>query len=73
MLVVENMAVTTIQVKRRNLKLLEILKRSMRAKSYDEVIERLLAEKVGVPADMFGVDKGRISKFTEEDRLEDRD
>jgi hypothetical protein len=67
------MAITTIQVKRRNLKLLEMLKRSMRAKSYDEVIERLLAEKVGVPADMFGVDKGRISKFTEEDRLEDRD
>lgn len=67
------MAITTIQVKRRNLKLLEMLKRSMRAKSYDEVIERLLAEKVGIPADMFGVDKGRISKFTEEDRLEDRD
>ena len=67
------MAVTTIQVKRKNLRLLEMLKRSMRAKSYDEVIEKLLAEKVGLPADMFGIDKGRISKFTEEDRLEDRD
>jgi len=67
------MAVTTIQVKRRNLKLLEMLKRNMGAKSYDEVIERLVMEKVGLPADMFGVDKGRISKFTEEDRLEDRD
>jgi len=70
---VKNMATTTIQVKRRNLKLLEVLKRSMQAKSYDEVIEKLLAEKVGVPADMFGVDKGRISKFTEKDMLEDRD
>lgn len=67
------MAVTTIQVKRKNLRLLEMLKRSMQAKSYDEVIERLLTEKVGLPADMFGIDKGRISKFTEEDRLEDRD
>jgi len=67
------MSVTTIQVKRKNLKLLEMLKKSMGAKSYDEVIERLVTEKAGLPADMFGVDKGRISKFTEEDRLEDRD
>jgi len=68
-----NMAVTTIQVKRRNLRLLETLKKRMGAKSYDEVIERLLEEKVGFPRDMFGVDKDKISKFTEEDRLEDRD
>ncbi|MEM2971248.1 MAG: VapB-type antitoxin [Candidatus Bathyarchaeia archaeon] len=63
---------TTIQVKRRNVKLLEILKKRMGVKSYDEVIERLLEEKTGVPNDMFGIDKGRISKFTEKDRLEDR-
>ncbi|MEM2994659.1 MAG: hypothetical protein QXI91_01405 [Candidatus Bathyarchaeia archaeon] len=63
---------TTIQVKRRNLKLLEILKKRMGLKSYDEVIERLLEEKTGVPNDMFGIDKRRISRFTEKDRLEDR-
>jgi len=45
----------------------------MNVKSYDEVIEQLLKDKAGVPSDMFGVDKGRISKFTEKDRLEDRD
>jgi len=45
----------------------------MKARSYDEVIEKLLAEKTDIPNDMFGVDKGRISKFTEEDRLENRD
>ncbi|MBO3833306.1 MAG: VapB-type antitoxin [Candidatus Brockarchaeota archaeon] len=64
---------STIQVKRRNLRLLEALKKRMGLKSYDEVIERLLEEKTNIPADMFGVDKGRISKFTEKDRLEDRD
>ena len=63
---------TTIQVKRRNLRLLAVLKKSMGARSYDEVIERLLEKKVGVPSDMFGIDKGRISRFTEKDRLEDR-
>ncbi|MBO3839815.1 MAG: VapB-type antitoxin [Thermoproteota archaeon] len=64
---------STIQVKRRNLRLLEALKKRMGVKSYDEVIERLLEEKFSIPADMFGVDKGRISRFTEKDRLEDRD
>jgi phage terminase large subunit-like protein len=63
---------TTIQVKRRNLRLLEALKKQMGLKSYDEVIEWLLAEKAKLPLDMFGIDKGKISKFTEEDRLEDR-
>lgn len=67
------MATTTIQIKRKNLRLLEALKASMGVKSYDEVIERLLLDKTSIPEDMFGVDKGRISKFMEEDRLEDRD
>jgi len=63
---------TTIQVKRRNLRLLEALKKQMGFRSYDEVIEWLIMEKAKMPIDMFGIDKGRISKFTEEDRLEDR-
>ena len=60
-------------MKRRNLRLLEALKKRMGLKSYDEVIERLLEEKAGIPSDMFGVDKSRVSRFTEKDRLEDRD
>jgi len=67
------MATTTIQIKRKNLRLLETLKASMGVKSYDEVIERPIFEKTSIPSEMFGVDKGRISKVTEEDRLEDRD
>jgi hypothetical protein len=67
------MEVTSIQVKRRNMRLLEVLKRRMKAKSYDDVISALLSEKLGIKGNMFGIDKGKISKFTEEDRLEDRD
>ena len=67
------MATTTIQIKRKNLRLLEALKACMGVRSYDEVIEKLLRDKMSVPGEMFGVDKGKISKFTERDRLEDRD
>jgi len=67
------MATTTIRIKRKNLRLLETLKAGTGAESYDEVIERLILEKTSIPNEMFGVDKGRISKFTEENRLEDRD
>ena len=66
------MAKTTIQITRRNLRLLEALKASMGARSYDEVIERLVTERTAIPDDMFGVDRGRVSRFTAEDRLEDR-
>ena len=65
--------VTTIQVKERNLKLLEELKRAMGARSYDEVLGKLLEEKLKVPESMFGVDRGKITPFTEADRTEDRE
>lgn len=67
------MATTTIQIRRKNLRLLEALKAGMGVRSYDEVIEKLLRDKMSVPGEMFGVDKGKISKFSEGDRLEDRD
>jgi hypothetical protein len=65
--------VTTIQVKDRNLRLLEELKKRMGARSYDEVLGKMLEEKLGIPECMFGVDKGKITPFTEADRAEDRD
>ena len=61
---------TTIQIKKKNLRLLDLLKKRMNAKSYDDVIEKLLSEGLGLSEDLFGLDKGRISKFTEKDRLE---
>jgi len=63
---------TTIQVKRRNLRLLEKLKKDLGSKSYDEVIEKLLLERMGASRDMFGIDKGRLTRFKETDRVEDR-
>lgn len=63
---------TTIQVKKRNLKLLEKLKSQVGARSYNELIEKLVLEKLGLEEDMFGVDRGKISSFSEKDRMEDR-
>jgi len=57
------MTTTTIQIKRKNLRLLETLKAGMGAKSYDEVIERLIFEKMSFPNEMFGIDKGECPSF----------
>lgn len=64
---------TTIQVKDRTIRLLDALKRATGARSYDEAIRVLLEEKFKLQSEMFGVDKGRISSFREEERLEDRE
>ncbi len=61
---------TTIQIKKRNLKLLDLLKKNMKGKSYDDVIEKLLSQSLRLSEDLFGVDKAKISKFTEKDRLQ---
>lgn len=63
---------TTIQVKDETMRLLEALKQSADARSYDEVLRMLLSEKLGVEKDMFGADRGKLTPFTEADRLEDR-
>ncbi len=64
---------TTVQVKKRTMRLLEKIKSELKVKSYDEAIVMLVEEKFGLVDDMFGVDKGRISSFSEKDRMEDRD
>jgi hypothetical protein len=61
---------TTIQIKKKNRKLLDLLKKNLNAETYDEVIEKLLSSRLGLASDMFGVDRGKISRFTEKDRLE---
>jgi len=64
---------TTIQVKDETIRLLEALKQSTDARSYDEVLSKLLEEKLKIPKSMFGVDRGKLTPFTEADRLEDRE
>ena len=65
--------VTTIQVREENLRLLEMLKRATKARSYDEVLSRLLRKELGIPRSMFGAARGKLKPFTEADRLEDRE
>ncbi|MEM0226489.1 MAG: hypothetical protein QXF46_06395 [Thermofilaceae archaeon] len=43
-----------IQVSRRMRRLLDVLKKRLSARSCDEVLQKLLAEKMGVPTTMFG-------------------
>ena len=60
---------TTIQVSRRTLQLLKILREKLAAKSYDELLQRLAAEKLGLPPSMFGSNP-KLTPFTEEDEGE---
>jgi len=54
------------------MRLLDALKRATGARSYDEALQSLLEERFKLRGEMFGVDRGRISSFREEERLEDR-
>jgi len=53
--------------------LLSKLKEAKKARSFDEVIFNLLIKELGIEADMFGADKGRVKPFSPEDRMEDRE
>jgi len=65
---------TTIRVSRKVLEMLSSSKDSVGARSYDEAILMLLREyRRDIIEKYFGVDRGRIKEFTEEDRIEDRE
>ena len=65
---------TTIRVSRATLEMLEAYKRRVNARSLDEAIRRLLMEhRRSLVERYFGIDKGRITRFSEEDRLECRE
>jgi predicted CopG family antitoxin len=60
---------STIKVSRSTLAELEALREAMKARSVEEVIKRFLAERrQRTLEEVFGVDKGRLRPFTEEDR-----
>ncbi|MEM2087759.1 MAG: ribbon-helix-helix protein, CopG family [Thermoproteota archaeon] len=64
---------STIKVSRSTLEELEALREALKAKSVEEVIRRFLMERRRrMLEEVFGIDKGRIKPFTEEDRGEDR-
>ncbi|KKM98451.1 hypothetical protein LCGC14_1157830 [marine sediment metagenome] len=64
---------TTIQVNKITLEKLKKLKEFMNFSSYDELINELIRKAQDLPDSMFGVDKGRIKKFSRGDRLELRE
>jgi len=64
---------STIKVSRSTLAELEALREAMKARSVEEVIRKFLAERrQRMLEEVFGVDRGKVKPFTEEDRCEDR-
>ncbi len=56
------------------MEMLEAYKERVNARSLDEAIRRLLIEyRKSLVDNYFGIDKGRISRFSEEDRFEGRE
>ncbi|MCD6469259.1 hypothetical protein J7L29_00465 [Candidatus Bathyarchaeota archaeon] len=63
----------TIQVKEDVYRLLTKLKKHLGAKNFNEVIRELALKELGLSKEMFGVDGGKLSSFTERDRMKDRE
>jgi len=64
---------TTIRISRSTLRMLERERQKMGVKSLDMVIRELVVrERKRVLEEVFGIDRGRVKPFTEEDRSEDR-
>jgi hypothetical protein len=64
---------STIKVSRSTLEELETLREAMKARSIEEVIKWFLKERrQRILEDVFGIDRGRVKPFTEEDRGGDR-
>jgi predicted CopG family antitoxin len=63
----------TIKTSRSTLEELEALREAWKTKSVEEVIRRFLKERrQRILEEIFGLDRGRVKPFTEEDRGEDR-
>ena len=64
---------TTIRVSKKTAETLETMRQRLRAESLDETIQILVKkQRKAILDSAFGVARGRIKPFTEEDRGEDR-
>jgi len=64
---------TTVRVSRNTLEMLERLRERMEAGTLDETIKLLIVRQRKITiVQAFGLDRGRIKPFSEEDRGEDR-
>ena len=59
----------TVKIRR---ELYEALAKEMGERDPEKLVEKLILEKLNLPKDMFGVDRNKLSPFTEKDRMEDR-
>jgi len=60
---------TTIRISRSTLEMLDDLKRRRKARNYDELIRKLIRDLKERELKLhFGVDRDKLSEFTEEDR-----
>jgi hypothetical protein len=60
---------TTVQVSEKTLKMLNKIKKEMKASSHDQVIKSLILERKNIPCSMFGSDHN-LKPFTQEDKAE---
>jgi len=63
---------TTIQIDVKTLRLLKQLKGRLKAKTYDDLIRRLISKKTDLPTSFFGINP-EIPSFSEEDHLKIHD
>lgn len=65
---------TTIRVSKKTAQALEDIRENLKAESLDEAIQSLIKRQRKIFFEQtFGIDEGKVTPFTEEDRLEDRD
>ena len=64
---------TTIQIKESTLEKLKRLKEIQKVSTYDELLNKLIEIVYDIPESMFGIDKDKLGKFSESDRLEFRE
>jgi hypothetical protein len=60
---------TTVQLDQKTLQMLNEIKKEMRAKSNNEVIKTLIAERKKISCSMFG-SKSKLNSFSEQDEAE---
>ncbi len=60
---------TTIQVSKKTLQLLNILKEKLSARSYDELLRKIIAEKLNLPISLFGSNP-KLKPFKKEEEAE---
>ncbi len=64
---------TSIQITENTLEKLKKLKDEMKISSYDDLINALINKAQITRESMFGIDKGKLKRFSEEDRIDFRE